>query len=673
MIRKEFYIRNLIVVLFILFSASLRISAQVDCIQKYSRIKSKPIKKNKDLIEHYDALDSLLNQCKHEDLDWINTVIDKAILLEDNLVSHSLPWSYYLFLYWSDKRENDGFEFLKKIVDYSDKHQFPINGDLLVQLGIHYNSIGDLANELNAYQKALESYKNSNSNNLHYAYGMIGRFYFNAELYEESLNFRLKSYDLCQKIEFPSESVKNFNISNNCMDIGYIYWQLDSLDLAENFYLIGMDAAKNQLNLDLTLTKYGLIIEFFSQIGKVQLGEKYLRECNAFINKMKDQDDFSIKESYLEYHKIVRSNFGISHNFKQYIIHPNKISVEKLENSDKKEFYSFANNYYKYHNNSSKALEFSEKLVNHLENDAKEQLLSVMNVLEEKQNNVLLEKQNSALLRSEQIKINQQNFSIGLISLLLVLLLFFFLTLRRTRQHNINIENQRIEIKNQFNELERITYVMTHDLKEPITTVNSFTNLLVNRHSSSLGNKEKTYLNIIQNTSKTMLKSVDMLHNYLLLGKRSKLITTDLNTLWDLAQQNLKSTIIRNNAIITQDKLPTILCYKDEMLILLQSLLSNAIKYSKPNVNPVINLEFVKDSYYYKFGLTDNGIGIEKSKKENIFDLFTRLQTNENTEGSGIGLSNARKIIEQHKGQIWVDSELNVGSTFWFTIDRGLR
>jgi light-regulated signal transduction histidine kinase (bacteriophytochrome) len=114
--------------------------------------------------------------------------------------------------------------------------------------------------------------------------------------------------------------------------------------------------------------------------------------------------------------------------------------------------------------------------------------------------------------------------------------------------------------------------------------------------------------------------------------------------------------------------LPVISGYATELKQLFQNLITNAIKFRKKETLPEIYISVHKNENYWQFAFKDNGIGIEEKYNEKIFAIFQRLHTRTEYEGSGIGLSHCKKIVELHKGRIWVNSTPGEGSTFYFTL-----
>jgi PAS domain S-box-containing protein len=217
-------------------------------------------------------------------------------------------------------------------------------------------------------------------------------------------------------------------------------------------------------------------------------------------------------------------------------------------------------------------------------------------------------------------------------------------------------------------ELEQFAYVASHDLQEPLRMVSSFTQLLERRYKSKLDDDADDYIGYIVEGAKRMKDLIDDLLTFSRLNKET--MTFDV-VLMDIALDdvllNLKAYIKENNAEIIYDKLPTIECDRVQIQQLLQNLLTNAIKFhgDKP---PLIRISAQELENEWIFSITDNGIGIDLRHQEQIFSIFKRLHTRKEYEGTGIGLSICKRIVERHGGQIWVESEPEEGSTFYFTI-----
>ena len=157
---------------------------------------------------------------------------------------------------------------------------------------------------------------------------------------------------------------------------------------------------------------------------------------------------------------------------------------------------------------------------------------------------------------------------------------------------------------------------------------------------------------------------------HVLIGLEKEFIETDMNLNVGKAISNLNFIIDESKAEITHDNLPTVCADPDQMVRVFQNLISNAIKYKKPQFPPRIHISAKKDTQKneYIFSVEDNGIGMDPQYTSKIFDIFRRLHTIDEYEGTGIGLAIFKRIIERHGGRIWVESKLGEGSTFYFTL-----
>jgi chemotaxis family two-component system sensor kinase Cph1 len=139
------------------------------------------------------------------------------------------------------------------------------------------------------------------------------------------------------------------------------------------------------------------------------------------------------------------------------------------------------------------------------------------------------------------------------------------------------------------------------------------------------------------------------------------------------ALNNLRGRINETGALLTADSMPTIVADGTQLMQLFQNLIGNAIKFRKPTESPQIHIGVQRQEEAWLFSVRDNGIGIDPQFSDRIFVIFQRLHTRDEYPGSGMGLAICKKIVECHRGQIWVESELGQGATFYFTIPVGGR
>ncbi|MEN4017645.1 MAG: ATP-binding protein [Methanobacterium sp.] len=227
------------------------------------------------------------------------------------------------------------------------------------------------------------------------------------------------------------------------------------------------------------------------------------------------------------------------------------------------------------------------------------------------------------------------------------------------------------ELKHSNEELQQFAYVTSHDLQEPLRTIASFTQLLERRYKGKLDLDADEFIGYIVDATKRMQNLINDLLEYsrvTTMGNEFKMVSTE--EILEKTISDLHAAIAETDAEISYNALPEVMVDGRQIGQLFQNLISNAIKFKKPDVPPKINISAFKDekNNEYVFSVQDNGIGIEKEYFDRIFTIFQRLHTREEYTGTGIGLSIAKRIIERHNGRIWVESEPGVGSTFYFTV-----
>lgn len=234
------------------------------------------------------------------------------------------------------------------------------------------------------------------------------------------------------------------------------------------------------------------------------------------------------------------------------------------------------------------------------------------------------------------------------------------------------LENKNEELEKYISsnlELENFAYVASHDLREPLRSIIGFSQLL----KQKLGNPEDytvlEYLQFISESAQQMSILINDLLQYSLVNTEH--VAKPIRTIFIVEKTilNLRELIHKTKAVINLGELPEIIVgYEPKISQVFQNLIQNAIKFHKPNVPPIVNITSFETPTHWHFSVADNGIGIDTDYFEKIFLLFRRLHTRSEFSGSGLGLAICKKIVEQHHGHIWVESELGHGTTFFFTI-----
>ncbi len=244
-------------------------------------------------------------------------------------------------------------------------------------------------------------------------------------------------------------------------------------------------------------------------------------------------------------------------------------------------------------------------------------------------------------------------------------------TIRKRYETDILHQKKELEelaeaLKSSNKELENFAYISSHDLQEPLNTIRSYLELM--EEEAELSPQIAEYLGFVKDSSERLTHLITDLLEHSRIGRYGEAQHLDLNILVSDVLADMKAAIAAKQAILQIGKLPMLKVYPVEMRLLLQNLISNALKFQRQNVPPVISISAEKIEAGWQFTVEDNGIGIEEKYRERIFTIFQRLHTSRQYDGTGIGLAHCKKIVDLHHGRIWVESEVGVGSRFQFVI-----
>ena len=234
---------------------------------------------------------------------------------------------------------------------------------------------------------------------------------------------------------------------------------------------------------------------------------------------------------------------------------------------------------------------------------------------------------------------------------------------------DIKIIKKSEELERSNRELEQFAYISSHDLQEPLRTVANYVGLIQRRQKGNLDKDMTDYLNFINGATERMQLLIKGLLEYSRIGNDKVARKIDCNEVLADVRKDMTALIEESNCIIKSEKLPVINGFV-ELKSVFQNLISNAIKFRKKDKQLLVTISAEERSKDWLFAIKDNGIGIEKNYYERIFIIFQRLHSQREYEGTGIGLAQSKKIVELHGGKIWVESEINAGSAFYFTIPK---
>ncbi len=219
-------------------------------------------------------------------------------------------------------------------------------------------------------------------------------------------------------------------------------------------------------------------------------------------------------------------------------------------------------------------------------------------------------------------------------------------------------------------EFQQFAYVASHDLNEPLRTIKSYLELIQRRYKDNLDEEGNEFLQFAVEGAGRMKRMVDdLLALSRIETQGHPFEDVPASSLAEAAVLKLKLRIRESSAqIVVEEDLPTVHVDSAQIRILFQTLLDNALKFQSGSTPEVHIGATRRDDRFWQFYLRDNGIGIAAENMEKVFGLFKRLHGQNEFEGSGLGLALCRKIVDRHGGQIWVESILGEGSTFYFTL-----
>ena len=241
----------------------------------------------------------------------------------------------------------------------------------------------------------------------------------------------------------------------------------------------------------------------------------------------------------------------------------------------------------------------------------------------------------------------------------------------KVRERTAELENVNSQLVETNEELERFTYIASHDMKEPIRNINSFINLIQRRLGTQEDSDIQEYMGYVTKNTRQMYTLVDdvLAFSRIAALDLKNLAWLDLNLEMLDLRETLKTQLQEKNATLETTGMPSVRAEKSHIFMVFKNLIENALKYNESEP-PILKVRYTSTDAFFCFYVEDNGIGIAPEYHHQIFEMFKRMNARDKYEGTGIGLAICKKIVNKYGGTIGVESEVGAGSRFYFTWPR---
>lgn len=253
-------------------------------------------------------------------------------------------------------------------------------------------------------------------------------------------------------------------------------------------------------------------------------------------------------------------------------------------------------------------------------------------------------------------------------SILFVSFFFFWKNISTQEQAEANLVDKTKELERSNFDLEQFAYSASHDLQEPLRMVSAYCGLIKQRYSVVLGKDGQEFIEFAVDGAKRMKFLIESLLEYSRVGRFGEQAVLPTKRVVDEVIKNLSIAIAESDATINVESILNVEVDQTSLYQLFQNLISNALKFKTKGRAPVITITARRMNNHVKFSISDNGIGIEEQYLTKLFAIFQRLNLREEYEGTGIGLAICKKIVDNYKGRIWIDSTFGEGTTIHFTL-----
>lgn len=525
---------------------------------------------------------------------------------------------------------------------------------------------------LTYYQKAYELFVEIDNQKLIYAsLAAIGSTHAELGNLDESLDFGTQALELARNLNYKT------GIAYALGNVAHVKIKLREMTGAKSMLLEALQL-KEELNDPWAIIggHLGLAKAYLECGKKTEKALPHLATALELSKKIKSKT--RELETYEQYEKVYKALNDFPNSYKYLKQHSmlkdsvlNEKTIEEMGQTKRKFELEKKENEIALLTSKNKNLEYKKKLQRLQLGIFVSLLLIFFFAFLVNAKNLKKQKETNLVLENQQDKIQQQN---DILQDKQVELVKLNQLLEKNNalleDKNQEIQNKNRQLKNSNEDLKNFAYVASHDLKEPLRMVHSYTSLIKRRYHDLFDETGQEFLYFVTDAVKRMDVMLSDLLDYSRIDSREN--TEELVDLKDVllvVNANLGGMLDEQQASLwyPKENCPVVKANMSKMIQLFQNLISNAIKF-KGESDPIIKIDCKEENDNYIISIKDNGIGIAPENHEKVFEMFKRLHTREEYEGTGIGLATCKKIVQKYGGEIWIESSLGIGTTFFFSM-----
>ena len=562
---------------------------------------------------------------------------DQQVQRADKLVA--VVYNQLSQIYFKQQNYDSMFDYSKKVLRISAKAgdvEKEINA--LKNIAIYYAA---KSNYKKAMQFFLASMDKSKRINYRYHTGQclinIATIYANLHNHEDAASRYRMVLDNYSDIISKNTRIVIYN------NLGNIYYFSDQLTQAINYFEKANNLAQQRNYTEMIILSLANLSRSYIAKGKIKLAKEKAKLAEDLIKNQGDINGRQINLLNLGHIYYLQNNLNKAMLFTSRGI---AAASRMKDETNEVQGYQIMSNIYQLQGDYKTALDYQLVYSKAQDKFAKEQRnrqiidLEIKNTIKEKQNEI------------EQLRRENEYQALLL-------------------EQNEQIAEQNALLVSVNEELRQFAYVASHDLKEPIRMIGSYTQLIEKKHKHQFTESSQAYFTYVKEGVIRMNDLLDALLRYTTISKtEDHFEKVNLTDIIEIATINLRVSIEENKAIINYLELPTIMSIRSLLIQLFQNLISNAIKFKKPDTRPEITISSKTTKNEVIIKVSDNGIGINLEYQKRIFVIFQRLHTRTKYKGTGIGLAISQKIVQHLGGRIWVESVVNEGANFFVALPR---